>query len=123
MKSKQLLSNSTVNSIKKAKLELKRNEYAFYTVKKQVEKELTQAMMDVETAWKKFQGSKKYLSSAKEAIRQITLKFETGAAGILEYNDVMSSLIDAQTQYLSTKYEYLFKIKVLSLYQNEFVIR
>ena len=118
-----LFSNSTVNSIKKAKLELKRNEYAFYTVRKQVEKELTQAMMDVETAWKKFQGSKKYLSSAKEAIRQITLKFETGAAGILEYNDVMSSLIDAQTQYLSTKYEYLFKIKVLSLYQNEFVIR
>ena len=117
-----LFSNSSINSVKKAKLELKRNEYAFYTAKKQAEKEITQAMMDAETAWKKFQGSKKYLASAQEAKRQITLKLETGGVGVLEYNDVMSSLIDAQTQYLSAKYEYMFKIKVLRLYNEKFVL-
>jgi outer membrane protein len=74
-----LFTNSSINSVRKAKLELKRNEYAFYTAKKQAEKEITQVMMDVETAWKKFQGSKKYLASAHEAKRQITLKFEAGA--------------------------------------------
>lgn len=41
-----LFNNSTMNSIKKAKLELKRNEYAFYTARKQAEKELTQAIID-----------------------------------------------------------------------------
>lgn len=101
-------------------MELKRNEYAFYTAKKQAEKEITQVMMDVETAWKKFQGSKKYLASAHEAKRQITLKFEAGAVGVAEYNDVVSSLVEAQTQYLSAKYEYMFKTKVLYLFQNEF---
>lgn len=116
-----LFSNSNINSVRKAKLELKRNEYAFYTVKKQAEKEITQAMMDTETAWKKFQGSKKYLSSALEAKRQITLKFKIGAVGVTEYNEVISSLIEAQTQYLSAKYEYMFKTKVLYLFQNEFV--
>lgn len=115
-----LFTNSTINSIKKAKLELKRSEYDFYTAKKQVVKELTQTIMDVETAWKKFQGSRKYLSSAQEGVRQITLKFETGAVGITEYNDVVSSLIEAQTQFLSSKYEYIFKSKVLDLYQTVF---
>lgn len=115
-----LFTNSSINSVRKAKLELKRNEYAFYTAKKQAEKEITQVMMDVETAWKKFQGSKKYLASAHEAKRQITLKFEAGAVGVAEYNDVVSSLVEAQTQYLSAKYEYMFKTKVLYLFQNEF---
>ncbi|EYA78685.1 hypothetical protein AC239_15760 [Bacteroides fragilis] len=39
----------------------------------------------------------------------------------MEYNDVVSSLVEAHTQFLSAKYEYIFKTKVLSLYQNEFV--
>ena len=112
---------STVNNAKKAKLELKRNEYDLYTAKKHIEKELTQAIMDAETSWKKLVGSKKYLSFAQETARQITLKFEAGNVGVIEYNDVISSLIEAQTQFLAAKYEYIFKTKVLSLYQNEFL--
>lgn len=116
-----LFSNSSINSVRKAKLELKRNEYAFYTAKKQAEKEITQAVMDAETAWKKLQGSKKYLASAQEAKRQITLKFKVGAVGLTEYNDVISTFIKAQAQCLSAKYEYMFKTKVLYLFQNKFV--
>lgn len=117
-----LFTNSSINSVRKAKLELKRNEYAFYTAKKQAEKEITQAMMDADTAWKKFQGSKKYLASAQEAKRQITLKFEAGAVGVTEYNNVVSSLVQAQTQYLSAKYEYMFKTKVLNFYQKHYFL-
>lgn len=117
-----LFSNSSINSVRKAKLELKRNEYAFYTAKKQAEKEITQAMMDAETAWKKYQGSKKYLSSAKETVRQVTLKFEAGAVGVTEYNDVVSSFVEAQVQNLSAKYEYIFKVTILKFYQNDFII-
>lgn len=116
-----LFSNSSINSVKKAKLELKRNEYAFYTAKKQAEKEITQAMMDTETAWKKFQGSKKYLASAQEVMRQITLKFETGAVGVVDYREAVSSLVEAQAQFLSAKYEYIFKMSVLKFYQNDFL--
>ena len=63
----------------------------------------------------------KNLSSSEEVIRQILLKFEIETTSIMEYNDVVSSLVEAHTQFLSAKYEYIFKTKVLSLYQNEFV--
>lgn len=118
-----LFSNSTINSIKKARLEVKRNEYAYYTAKKQAEKELTKVIMDTETAWKKYQGSKKYLSSVQETMRQITLKLEAGKIGAFEYSEVISSLKEAQTQHLSSKYEYIFKVKVLDLYQNDFLLK
>lgn len=116
-----LFTNSNINSVRKAKLELKRNEYALCMEKKQLEKELTQTIMDVETAWKKFQSTKKYISYAQEAVRQVTLKLEAGTVDVVEYNDVVSSLVEGQTQYLSAKYEYMFKTKVLHLFQNEFV--
>lgn len=116
-----LFSNlSTINNVKRAKIELQRAEYALETAKKQLQKEMLQAVMDAETAWKKYEGSKKFLNSASEAARQITIKYETGAASVLEYNNVMTSLIEAQTQYLSSKYEYIFKMKVLSFYKNGF---
>lgn len=102
-------------------MELKRNEYALYTAKKQVEKELTTAIMDTETAWKKFQVSKKHLALAQEVMYQITLKFEAGSIGTFDYRDAVSSLIEAQTQYISTKYEYIFKVNVLKFYQNDFL--
>lgn len=116
-----LFTNSSINSVRKAKLELKRNEYALYTAKKQVEKELTTAIMDTETAWKKFQVSKKHLALAQEVMYQITLKFEAGSIGTFDYRDAVSSLIEAQTQYISTKYEYIFKVNVLKFYQNDFL--
>lgn len=79
--------------------------------------------MDTETAWKKYQGSKKYLSSVQETMRQITLKLEAGKIGAFEYSEVISSLKEAQTQHLSSKYEYIFKVKVLDLYQNDFLLK
>lgn len=116
-----LFSNlSTINNVKRAKIELQRAEYDLETAKKQMRKEMLQALMDAETAWKKYEGSKKFLNSASEAARQITIKYEAGAASVLEYNNVMTSLIEAQTQYLSSKYEYIFKMKVLSFYKNGF---
>ena len=113
-----IFNNLSVNSQKKMKLEIKRNEYAYSTTKQTIEKELIQLMMDVETAWNKFQVSKQYLTAAQEVVRQITLKFEAGTIDVFSYREAISSLIEAQTQYLTTKYEYIFKNKVISIYQN-----
>ena len=107
---------SARNGVKRAKLDLKRSEYALATARKQLRKELLQAIMDAETAWKKYTGSVRYLESAKEALRQIGLKYEAGAANMTEYTTAVSAMSEAQYQYLSSKYEYIFKEKILEFY-------
>ena len=77
-----------------------------------------QIIMDVETAWQQYQGAKAYLSSATEAARQISLKYEAGAASATDYNTAISTLIDAQIKNLTGKYEYALKLKILEVYKN-----
>ena len=114
-----LNSMSARNGVRRAKLELKKSEYALETIRKQLRKEAIQAILDAETAWKKYNGSISYLESAKEAFRQISVKYETGAANMTEYSAAVSTMSTAQYQYLASKYEYIFKIEILYLIFNK----
>lgn len=109
---------STRNGVKRAKLELQRSEYALETTRKQLRKEILQAILDAETAWKRYTGSVSYLESAKEAYRQISAKYENGSANMTEYTTAVSTITEAQYQYLASKYEYIFKIKILEFYKS-----
>lgn len=109
---------SARNGVRRAKLELKKSEYALETARKQLRREAIQAILDAETAWKKYNSSVSYLESAKEAFRQISVKYEIGVANMTEYLAVVSTISAAQYQYLSSKYEYIFKTKILEFYKN-----
>lgn len=110
---------TTRNSVRRAKVQLQRSELALETAKKSVRKEILQAVMDTEAAWKRYVSSASYLASAREAARQIEITYAEGAASVVEYNTAMSTLVEAQTQLLSAKYEYVFKLKVLELYEDK----
>lgn len=109
---------SAINGVKRAKLEMQRSEYALETTRKQLRKEVLQAILDAETAWKRYTGSVSYLESAKEAYRQISAKYENGSANMTEYTTAVSTITEAQYQYLASKYEYIFKVKILEFYKQ-----
>lgn len=109
---------SARNGVKRAKLEMKRSEYALEITRKQLRKESLQAILDAETAWKRYAGSVSYLEYAKEAFRQISVKYENGAANMTEYTTAVSTMTEAQYQFLASKYEYIFKVKILEFYRS-----
>lgn len=109
---------SARNGVRRAKVQLQRSELALETVRKNIRKEILQAVMDTETAWKRYVSSVSYLTSARETVRQIDIKYAEGAASVVEYNTAISTLVEAQTQLLSAKYEYAFKLKVLEFYES-----
>ena len=112
-----ILNNLSIrNNVRHAEVAKKQAEYALESAKKQVFKEVAQALIDVEAAWGKYSGACEYLASASEAARQITLKYESGAADVVEYGTAISSLVEAQVQHLTYKYEYVFKLRVLEFY-------
>ena len=77
-----------------------------------------QIMIDARTAWDLYLGAQKHVISGKEATRQISRKYDLGAATITDYNAAISAQIKARSQLLQAKYEYLFKIKILTYYAN-----
>ncbi len=109
---------TTRKNVQRQKLAIRQAEYALRTTEKQVEKEITQALIDARTAWEKYLGAQKYVVSAEEATRQIGRKYDLGAATVTDYNAAISAQVKARSRLLQTKYEYLFKIKTLTYYTN-----
>lgn len=94
----------------------RRAEYALRTAEKQVEKEVTQALLDARTAWARYLGAQEYVASAEEAARQVGRKYDLGAATVTDYNAAVTTRVKARSQLLQAKYEYLFKCRILEYY-------
>lgn len=109
---------TTRKNVQRQKLALRRAEYALRTAEKQVEKEVTQALIDARTAWARYLGAQEYVASAEEAARQVSRKYDLGAATVTDYNAAVTTRVKARSQLLQAKYEYLFKMKTLAYYTH-----
>ena len=103
---------TTRKNVQRQKLALRQ------AAEKQVEKEVTQALIDARTAWERYLGAQKYVASAEEAARQVERKYDLGAASVTDYNAAVSARVKARSQLLQTKYEYIFKTKIISYYMQ-----
>ena len=68
------------------------------------------------TAWARYLGAQEYVALAEEAARQVSRKYDLGAATVTDYNAAVTTRVKARSQLLQAKYEYLFKIKTLTYY-------
>lgn len=93
-------------------------EYALASTRKGIVKEYLQAGIDSRTAYGKYLGAQEQVRSAEEAARQITAKYESGAADVITYSTAVSELASARYQMLSAKYECIFKQKILEMYHR-----
>lgn len=109
---------SARKNVQRQKLAIKRAKYALLSTEKQVNKEVTQALIDARTAWTKYLGAQKYAASADEAARQVARKYDLGAASVTDYNTAISTQVKARSQLIRTKYEYLFKTKIIGFYMG-----
>lgn len=83
---------------------------------KQVTKEVSQAWIDMRTSWEKYLSSQKYVATATEAARQVERKYELGVATVVDYNTALDNLVNANSQLLQAKYEYIFKTRIIRFY-------
>lgn len=97
---------------------LKDAEYALASIRKTIVKEYLQAGIDARTAYGKDLGAKEQVRAAKEAARQITVKYESGTADVITYSTAVSELATARYRLLSARYEYIFKQKILEMYHR-----
>lgn len=107
---------SVRKSVQQQKITIRQAEYALYQAKKQVIKEITHAIIDAKTAYAKYNTALMAVESANEATRQITLKYELGVVSVIDYNASITSQYQALSRFYRTKYEYIFKCKILEYY-------
>ena len=83
---------------------------------------IEQSFLDVKTALKTFEAAKISLEAQKEAFKNAQERYNFGAMTQFDFDQVRTRLVNAQASLISSKYDYVFKTKVLQFYAGDLIL-
>ncbi len=110
------LRNST--SVKNARLNVKQSELQLKISKQNLLKDIQQAYNEALASYEKMKAAKENMTSAKESFRYTQEKFDAGILNGTDYTVAKTNLFKVESEYLQSKYQYIFQQKVLDYYMN-----
>ena len=105
-------------NISNSKLNVETSQYTLEGSKKQLYKNIQQAYTDAVAALKKFNVSIKAIASTEESFRYTEQKFNVGMVTPVDYNAAKTQLLKSHSDMAQAKYEFIFKTKVLDFYKG-----
>ena len=81
-------------------------------------KDIQQAYNDAIASYEKLNAASENMSAAKESFKYTQEKFNVGMLGGTDYTVAKTNLFKAESDYLQSKFQYIFQLKVLDYYKN-----
>ena len=78
---------------------------------------IEQAFLDVKTALKTYEAAKISLESQQEAFKNAQERYNFGAMTLFDFDQVRTRIVNAEATLIRSKYDYVFKTKVLQFIQ------
>lgn len=110
---------ATRNAEQQAEVGILRSKYAEEATVQILTQSIEGAWADAVAAQKSLLAQEAALAAAELAFKNTELRFEAGAISALEYADARARLDNAQTNSLRTRYDLVFKSKILDFYQGK----
>ncbi|MDM1367226.1 TolC family protein [Myroides marinus] len=107
---------STKNNVKLKKLMLKQIENEREVKALNLEQLVFKAYTDTESALKKYEASNISLDARKLSLQYAKERYSVGMISIFDLNQNQNLYVSAQSDLLRSKYEYIFKTKILEYY-------
>lgn len=109
---------TTRTRISNSKILVKDAEYNLTGTRKDLYKAIQQAHADATNAYQNYLSRKEAVLSSEEAFKYTQQKFEVGLASAVDFNIAKNNLTKANSDLLQSKYEYIFKNKILDFYKG-----
>lgn len=109
----------TKNRVERAVISKKVAETRLENEKLTLEQTIEQAYLDVKTALKAYEAAKTSLDAQEEAFKNAQERFNFGALSVFDFELVRTRLVNAQATMIRSKFDYVFKTKVLQFYSGE----
>ncbi|WP_298305183.1 TolC family protein [Flavobacterium sp.] len=107
---------ATKGRVKRAKINQERTEFQLKQAELDLERNVYQAYNDVVNAGKSFEAAQKSLEARKQAFNFSKERYNVGLMNAFDFSQSTIALENAQSEVLRTKYDYVFKTKVLEFY-------
>ncbi len=111
------MTNNT--NISRNKINIQKSTYALEQVKLDLENTINQAYNDAKGSLKAHQAAEKTLKARKLAYQHAKERFDNGGMNTFNFLQAGQRYEAAQSELIKTKYNYIFKLKVLEFYFGE----
>ncbi|WP_031529343.1 TolC family protein [Dyadobacter crusticola] len=105
-------------NVANAKIQQKTYEYQAQQVQLTIRKNVEQAYIDMTNAAKRYSATANQVRALQETFRVSQVRFDVGAINSVEFNIAKANLDRANGNLVQTKYDYVFRTKILDFYMN-----
>jgi outer membrane protein len=106
-------------NISRSKINVLNAQYQLESAKLQLQKDVQTAYQDAIAAKNSYEAALKSVTALQKAFGDADKRFNLGAITSLDYTTAKTNFNNAQSSLLQAKYRYIFKLKVLDLYQGK----
>jgi len=107
---------SVRNNVERSKVNLEKSKIAVQQQELDLEQNVYTAFTDAKGALKTYESAITTLEARQEAFRYASEKYAVGMMNSFDFNQSQTLLSNAQSEVIRTKYDYIFKIKILEFY-------
>ena len=107
---------SVRNNVKRNKVNVERSKYQLEQANLDIETNVYQAYNDARGSLKAYEAAQKTLIAREEAFNYSKERYSVGLLNAFDYNQSQNRFEAAQSEVIRTKYDYIFKLKVLEFY-------
>ena len=109
----------TRNNIRSAKIDRENQVLQLDNIKKSLYKEIQQAYYNAVAASSKYTSSETAAQSSKDAFILTQAKYENGKATITEFNEAKNNYLNAESDLVQARYEYLYQTALIDFYRGK----
>ncbi len=103
-------------AIQRAELGVLSSEYAAEQTKVQLKADIQRALTDAQGAMRQLEATEKALEAQQNAFENAEKRYKLGALSTYDYARAKDNMDIAKSNVVSSKYDYIFKLKVLDYY-------
>lgn len=107
---------SVRNNVDRSKISLEKSKIALEQQELDLQRNVFTAFTDAKGAMNANESAQTALEARKEAYHYAQEKFNVGLMNAFDFNQAQTLLTNAQSEVLRTKYDYIFKLKILEFY-------
>ncbi|WP_053992965.1 TolC family protein [Mangrovimonas sp. TPBH4] len=107
---------TTRNNVKRSKVNVERAKYQLEQTELDLESDVYQAYNDAKNAKKAYEAAEKTEEARQLAFEYSKERYNVGLSNAFDFNQSRTQYENSQSQVIRTKYDYIFKLKVLEFY-------
>lgn len=107
---------ATRNNVERSKIALERSRITLQQQELTLEQNVYKAYTDAQGALNTYEAAKATLTAREQSKNYAKERYEVGLINIFDFNQAQTLFVNAQSEALRAKYDFIFKVKILEFY-------